>query len=90
MKVTDLKTNEAILCITSEECLAVEKLCHEAGLKWNYGQSYSTTSYSDMYLGNHCYDPINGQHGNKSYYEEQGYQIYHASLFLGDSKYEIF
>ena len=90
MKATDLKKNEVILCVTVEECLAIEKLMHKSGLCWCTGSSYIERSVSLDFIGEHCYYPKYGSHAILDYFEGRKASIYPASLFLENTSYEIY
>jgi hypothetical protein len=91
MKVTDLQYKECILCITEEEALAIEKLMHEAGLKWCNNRTYIQDTESTNYVGHHVYFPSKGTHGSLSCAKDEKSIIHNASLFLNiQPNYEIY
>ena len=83
MKVTDLKANECIHCETEEQAKAICKLMHEAGLKWNNGETYLYyNNYNNSFKSETCYIPIEGTYCNLKYAKASHYKIYKAEQFL--------
>lgn len=85
-KVTDLSENEVIHCQTLKEAEAICKLMHEAGLKWNDGDSYINTNWN---VFQDCYNPKKGTHDRIEFCRKKGYTIHPASDFLAPSLSEL-
>lgn len=88
MKVTGLKENECIHCETEEQAKAICKLMHEAGLKWNSGDSYLSKNNYDSYKSETCYFPKSGEYSDLNYAKKEKCKIYKAEQFL-NQKQEI-
>ena len=82
MKVTDLKENECIHCETEEQAIAICKLMHEAGLRWNNCDSYFLINNYCIYTSQTCYIPKKGTLSSLNYAKKSKYTIYKAEQFL--------
>ena len=85
MKVTDLKVNELIHCITVAQCEVVQNLLHEAWLKRAHWTSYKEV-YQTIYIPKQYYCPFEWTYWDERWYSLQNYHIFNAAEFIDQVK----